>query len=54
MILLKACQRCAGDLVMERLPGENELVCIQCGYRTEVKSQTPLPLARVRIAGKAA
>ena len=39
---------------MERLPGQAELVCIQCGYRTDVKSQTPLPLRRVRVAGKAA
>ena len=54
MILLKSCPRCRGDLVTERLPGETELVCLQCGYRTDVKSQTPLPLARVRIAGKAA
>ena len=54
MILLKSCPRCRGDLVTERLPGETEFVCLQCGYRTEVKSQTRLPLRRVRIAGKAA
>jgi ribosomal protein S27AE len=54
MILLKSCPRCRGDLVREHLPGEAELVCLQCGYRTDVRSQTPLPLTRVRIAGKAA
>ncbi len=32
----------------------NDFACLQCGYRTEVKAQTRLPLRRVRIAGKAA
>jgi len=53
MILLKACPRCRGDLVIERLPGETEFVCLQCGYRTEVKSRTKLTL-RPQVAGKAA
>ena len=45
MILLKSCPRCAGDLVMERLPGATEVVCLQCSYRTDFRPQTRPTLA---------
>lgn len=37
MINLKACPRCLGDMMIEELLGEADLVCLQCGHRT------PLP-----------
>lgn len=39
MILLKSCPRCAGDLVLEDMPGEADFVCLQCGYRTPAGPQ---------------
>ena len=36
MLLLKACPRCHGDLMLEALSGENEFACLQCGFRVEV------------------
>jgi len=35
-ILLKSCPRCLGDLIEERLPGERDVVCLQCGYRRPI------------------
>lgn len=34
MIQLKSCRRCGGDMMLEEVMGEQELVCLQCGYRT--------------------
>lgn len=53
MFYLKACQRCAGDMLIERNVGVTELVCIQCGSRQAVfLRQTPvLQPAAVRRAG---
>ena len=34
MIHLKACKRCGGDMLVENYLGDQDLVCIQCGYRT--------------------
>ena len=36
MIQLKACPRCLGDLMRDSWGSEDEVVCIQCGYRTAV------------------
>jgi len=34
MVILKACPRCHGDFVVESLIDGDELVCLQCSYRT--------------------
>ena len=34
MIHLKSCPRCHGDMMEERMLGELELVCLQCGHRS--------------------
>ncbi|HEX9640948.1 MAG TPA: hypothetical protein VGB13_06520 [Candidatus Krumholzibacteria bacterium] len=39
MRLLKGCQRCQGDLFVEREHGDADLVCLQCGYRRPVSLQ---------------
>lgn len=41
MIELKACPRCQGDLYEEEIVGERELVCLQCGSRTNVLMKHP-------------
>ena len=33
MIQLKSCPRCNGDMLVEELLGEVEVVCLQCGCR---------------------
>ena len=38
-VLLRSCPRCSGDLFVERLPGAEDLVCLQCGYRKTVMRQ---------------
>jgi hypothetical protein len=52
MIALKACPRGRGDLGVEGLLGELELVCLQCGYRRDLKQLGPALAAH--IAGRAA
>jgi hypothetical protein len=39
MINLKSCSRCGGDLMIEELLGERELVCLQCGRRYDAPDQ---------------
>lgn len=38
MIQLKACKRCGGDMLVEDYLGDQDLVCIQCGYRAQASS----------------
>ena len=45
MILLKACPRCHGDLMLELLTGDAEYSCLQCGYRVEI-TRKPVPAGR--------
>ena len=55
MINLKSCARCGGDLMIEELLGETELVCIQCGHRSAAPNQpTPYSIKRRRPTQKAA
>jgi DNA-directed RNA polymerase subunit M/transcription elongation factor TFIIS len=37
-MVLKGCQRCSGDMLVEEDIGSHveELVCLQCGHRTAV------------------
>ncbi len=42
MINLKSCSRCGGDVMIETLLGESELVCLQCGRRSAAPDQ-PAP-----------
>jgi hypothetical protein len=39
MMILKACPRCHGDFVVESLIDGDELVCLQCSYRTVFNPQ---------------
>jgi len=51
MIALKGCPRCRGDLILEWLPGEAELVCLQCGYRAATTAQSArVPAGRLSRA----
>lgn len=34
MLRLKSCPRCHGDMMEEKMLGEAELVCLQCGHRS--------------------
>jgi len=45
MVLLKACPRCRGDLLVEELLGEVELVCLQCGHRSPARREAPVGTA---------
>jgi hypothetical protein len=41
MINLKACTRCGGDLLVEDVLGDVELVCLQCGHRSMAPDTVP-------------
>jgi DNA-directed RNA polymerase subunit RPC12/RpoP len=45
MIQLKACKRCGGDMLVENYLGDQDLVCLQCGFRAPANPRTPV-LAR--------
>ena len=49
MIYFKACQRCQGDMLLERDRYGQYLECIQCGYETD-----PLRLQQTRAPRVAA
>jgi len=50
MILLKSCPRCHGDMMLEKLPGDADFVCLQCGYRSAAIEQTDTVPRRSRFA----
>jgi len=54
MILLKSCPRCHGDMLPDELPGEAEMVCLQCGHRTYTRPQIQQPATPVSVETKAA
>jgi len=54
MILTKSCPRCHGDLLLEELLGEVEMVCIQCGHRTYPEAQVQRFVPATRPTKKAA
>ncbi len=41
-MLFKNCERCGGDIYVERQIGETDLVCLQCGYRRTMDVQDVL------------
>ena len=45
MINLKACSRCGGDMMLEEVLGDKELVCLQCGHRSVAPEQSRVPYA---------
>jgi len=45
MIVLKLCARCHGDMMLEEMLGETELVCFQCGYRVAAIQTKLVPQA---------
>jgi len=47
MIQMKSCPRCHGDMMEERMLGELELVCLQCGHRS-------YPQPALRLTARAA
>jgi hypothetical protein len=48
MVVLKACDRCAGDLVYEGLTPDPEFVCLQCGRRVPLQQREALQLVPAR------
>jgi len=54
MINLKSCARCGGDMMIEQLLGEAELVCIQCGHRAAVPNQPALYTVKRRVPARKA
>ncbi len=53
MIRLKACPRCLGDMMIEKMLGEADAVCLQCGYRQTLPR--PSVIAKIRqltVTGK--
>ena len=53
-LTLKGCPRCQGDMMKEELPGEVEMVCLQCGYRTYPEALMRQAQSQVSVARKAA
>lgn len=39
MIQLKSCPRCRGDMLVEELLDDPELLCLQCGYRSPLRPE---------------
>ena len=50
MIYLKACPRCRGDLVLETVSGDSDLVCLQCSFRSSPAAVTERNRDRSRRA----
>jgi DNA-directed RNA polymerase subunit RPC12/RpoP len=42
MIELKACTRCGGDMMVEEILGDADLVCLQCGHRRAMPQADPV------------
>ena len=40
MLLLKACPRCRGDLVVDRDPHGRFTKCLQCGFAKDIETPT--------------
>ncbi len=38
MMLLKACPRCGGDLIVEREEFAQVVTCLQCGYTGDLRT----------------
>lgn len=47
---MQRCARCAGNLFVERLPREHDLVCLQCGDRCIKTAGSPRRKAMVTHA----
>jgi hypothetical protein len=52
MILFRACPRCGGDLLEENELGGEELVCIQCAFRTALPPGIVLKHERAQPKGR--
>ncbi len=52
VIYLKSCPRCRGDMMVEAMLGEVELVCLQCGYRSPLPAKGSLPAREPVLAAK--
>ena len=46
MLRLKSCPRCHGDMMEEKMLGEVELPCLQCGHRSFSQPAAPRLAAR--------
>jgi len=53
MLWLKSCPRCRGDMMEERMLGELELVCLQCGHRSYPQPAAARLTARPAIGSRA-
>jgi DNA-directed RNA polymerase subunit RPC12/RpoP len=53
-VILRKCARCRGDMFLERLSGEENLVCLQCGNRLVVFSRRRVAEAGVKTGDQAA
>ena len=54
MIQTRSCPRCQGDMYLEELLGEAEMVCLQCGHRAYAETQRKWAVAPRRVESKAA
>lgn len=48
MLVLKACPRCHGDLVLEMSPGADYFECLQCGHVLSGMQERQLGISAVR------
>lgn len=53
MLLMKACNRCKGDLFVEQEGRFHDLVCLQCGNRPKDGAERAARLMRARMNSRA-
>lgn len=52
MLRLKSCPRCRGDMMEEKMLGEAELVCLQCGHRSYPQPAAPRLASRPAVPAR--
>ena len=52
MLLMKACNRCHGDLLVEEEGRFHDLVCLQCGNRPSDGAERAARIIRIRALRK--
>ena len=54
MLLLKACPRCRGDLVVEKEEFTQMVSCLQCGYSSDLRTLRRMLSAPMVVAAREA